>query len=49
MRIEYSVCPEPQLFAANGVTIDGVQYKLAGQPPIATTKGWGNLAFMLRK
>jgi len=49
MRIEYQVCPEPQLHAANGITIDGVQYALQGQPKIATTKGWGNLSFLVIK
>jgi len=24
-----------------GVLIDGVVYPLQGQPPVATTKGWG--------
>lgn len=31
----------------SGISIQGVHYGLAGQPPIATTKGWGNLGFLM--
>ncbi|WP_435586143.1 hypothetical protein [Micromonospora aurantiaca (nom. illeg.)] len=28
---------------ARGITIDGVTYPLDGQPPVARSKGWGDL------
>ena len=30
----------------SGVLIDGGVYPLAGQPPLATSNGWGNLSWM---
>ncbi len=30
----------------SGVIIDDAVYPLGGQPPVAKTKGWGNLSFM---
>jgi hypothetical protein len=31
----------------SGVIIDGAAYALEGQPPIAVSKGWGNMAWLL--
>jgi len=34
-------------YAPSGVIIDGVNYRLGGQPPIATSKGWGSMSWLL--
>ena len=31
---------------ATGVVVDGVLYPLAGQPPVAVSRGWGDLSFL---
>jgi len=31
----------------SGVAIDGGVYPLAGQPPTAASKGWGNLSWVM--
>jgi hypothetical protein len=36
-----AVCRTP-----TGVVIDGVAFPLAGQPPVAVSRGWGNLSFL---
>jgi hypothetical protein len=33
---------------AYGIEIDGVVSPLGGQPPVATTKGWGDLSWLYR-
>ena len=30
---------------ASGIKIDGVEYPLDGQPPVAVSHGWGNLSW----
>jgi hypothetical protein len=34
---------EPGPPAAYGIEVDGARYPLAGQPPLATTNGWGRV------
>jgi len=29
--------------AAYGIEVDGERFQLGGQPPVATTKGWGRV------
>jgi hypothetical protein len=38
--------PEGGLPTPTGIVVDGVVYPLAGQPPVAVSHGWGNLAFL---
>ena len=45
MIVIYPVDPQPGYFTASGIVIDGTHYALAGQPPIARSKGWGNMAW----
>jgi hypothetical protein len=42
---EYPVTPEPDDYAPSGIQIDGSVYSLAGQPVIAKSHGWGNMAW----
>jgi hypothetical protein len=39
-------CAQPGNYSPYGIVIDGVWSALAGQPPIASSKGWGNLGWM---
>jgi len=41
-----SVVPDPDEHKTYGVDLDGAHYALEGQPPVAVSKGWGNLSFM---
>jgi hypothetical protein len=42
----YPVVPTPEDYTPSGVIIDGAVYQLAGQPPVATSKGWGNMSWL---
>jgi hypothetical protein len=33
--------------SGSGIVVDGVAYQLAGQPPIATSHGWGDLSWWM--
>jgi hypothetical protein len=33
----------------SGVIVGGATFQLEGQPPVATTHGWGNLSFLFRR
>jgi hypothetical protein len=46
MIASYPVVPQPEDYAPSGVLIDGAVYPLAGQPPVATSKGWGNMSWL---
>ena len=45
---EYPVVPEVDDYMPSGALIDGAIYSLAGQPPMAKSHGWGNLAWMVQ-
>jgi len=39
---------EPDDYLPSGVVIDGAVYQLEGQPPVATSKGWGDMSWLAR-
>lgn len=41
-----NVAPDPADYAVSGIDIDGVNYPLGGQPPVAVSHGWGDLSFL---
>lgn len=49
MITTYPVVVQPQDYSPSGVVIDGAVYVLAGQPPVATSKGWGNMSWLVTK
>jgi hypothetical protein len=40
---EYQPAPRPK--SAAGVVVDGAVYPLAGEPPIAQSRGWGDMSW----
>lgn len=40
--------PEGVQYLPSGIEIDGAVYPLAGQPPVAQTHGWGDMAWAIR-
>jgi hypothetical protein len=48
MDTVYPVCPSPVDTSVSGIVIDGAVYQLGGQPPVATSKGWGILSWVRR-
>lgn len=46
MIAEYPICPQPEDYLPSGTVIDGAVYQLGGQPPVATSKGWGNMSWL---
>jgi hypothetical protein len=47
MISEYPLVSVPGDYTPSGVLIDGAVYSLAGQPPAAKSKGWGNMSWIL--
>lgn len=45
LRQEFPAVPRES--CAAGVIVDGVVTPLGGEPPVATSQGWGNLAWLL--
>lgn len=45
----YPVYPQGGDYGVTGLLIDGAVYKLAGQPPVAVSKSWGNMAWFFRR
>jgi len=37
-----------RLGTRGGVVVDGATYRLAGEPPRAVTRGWGDLTWLYR-
>ena len=44
---ERFMTPENAEHIPSGIVVDGAVYPLEGQPPVATTHGWGNLSWLL--
>jgi hypothetical protein len=42
----YQVFPQPDDYSPSGITIDGAHFGLGGQPPVATSHGWGNMGWL---
>jgi hypothetical protein len=40
------VVPQSDDYGVNGIVIDGVPYKLDGQPPVAKQGSWGDLSWL---
>jgi hypothetical protein len=46
MTKEYPLVPSPDDYLPSGIAIDGAVYSLAGQPPAAKSRGWGNMGWI---
>jgi hypothetical protein len=46
MITSFPVVPQSDDYGPSGVVIDGAVYALGGQPPLATSQGWGDMSWV---